>query len=121
MVELQVQEMVTLDSTDVQEEIQVESEAAPKKWLLAPCQHRTFYLLHTHALALEIHAATIASASQQRHLKTVGGSQHLQILCVFEADRFFSLGHSSAARSKGVGVKLLTSVLRNTWVFMLSL
>ena len=31
MVELQVQEIVTLDSTDVQEEIQVESELVPKK------------------------------------------------------------------------------------------
>ena len=30
MAELQVQEIVTLDSTDVQEEIQVESEPAPK-------------------------------------------------------------------------------------------
>ena len=31
MAELQVQEIVTLDSTDVQEEIQFESELAPKK------------------------------------------------------------------------------------------
>ena len=31
MAELQVQEIVTPDSTDVQEEIQVESEPAPKK------------------------------------------------------------------------------------------
>ena len=31
MAELQVQEIVTLDSTGVQEEIQVESEFAPKK------------------------------------------------------------------------------------------
>ena len=32
MAELQVQEIVTLYSTDVQEEIQVESEPATKKW-----------------------------------------------------------------------------------------
>ena len=31
MAELQVQEIVTLDSTDVQEEIRVESEPAPDK------------------------------------------------------------------------------------------
>ena len=34
MAELQVQEIVNLDSTDVKEEIQVESEPAPKKWRL---------------------------------------------------------------------------------------
>jgi len=34
MAELQVPEIVTLDSTDVQEEIQVESEPAPKNWCL---------------------------------------------------------------------------------------
>ena len=34
MAELHVLDIVTLDSTDIQEEIQVESEPAPKKWCL---------------------------------------------------------------------------------------
>ena len=71
MVEVQVQEIVTLDSTDVQEGMQVESEPAPKKWL-----------------ALEIPAATIPSVLQMKAPQNGEGSRHLRILRVFEADCF---------------------------------
>ena len=106
MAELQVQEIVTLDSTDVQEDIQVESEPAPKKWAapteLVTALRRRF---KKSIEPSEIPAATVASASKTKVPQNGEGSLHFESYTFLSQDTFAIsclLSHSFVARSKSV-------------------
>ena len=88
MAEWQVQEIVTLDSTDIQEEIQVVSKPAPKKRHLRNKSQCFVGVFKKSIKPLEIPAATVASASQTKVPQDSEGSWRLRILRIFEAERF---------------------------------
>ena len=88
MAELLEQEIVTLDSIDVQEEIQVESELAPKKRRLQNKSLRFVGILKKSIEPSEIPAAIVASDLQMKVPQNGEGFRHLPTLSIFEADRF---------------------------------
>ena len=126
MAELHVQDIVTLDSTDIQEEIQVESEPAPKKWCLRKTWQRFIGVLKVDQAIGNTscnHSLRVANKPSSEWWG-VPASSNLTSLWgrpLSPSPVRLPIPPWLDERAFWVSVKLRTSLLRNTWVLMSSL